>query len=314
MAGTTKKSILQEALADSKALKEAAFANAKNVLFENLKDNLREMVDESINEMAEEGSDESAPDAEFDLSNLEGGDSEGEDEMATEDELNLSEAEEVEDEDDSSEYEEDDGGLSEADLSAAVAAALNEVDHGALGDMEEIDPDSHPTGLMDQDSKEAGWEEKTAPAKKDFTMKESVDGYKKRIAKLVTENTMLKKANQQLKNVVAEVNLFNTKLHYAHKLINREGLEPKAKKQIVAKFDEVRTTAEAKRLYESLDLALRTVSGSKPVAKKPGRQLSEALGITSTGSERANLTESAGSMDDPFSPERMKIVAGITKQ
>lgn len=310
----SKKNILTEALADSKALKQAAYANAHNMILEGFKSNLKEMVDEQINEMSgEEGGDE-APVDELDLSGLEGGD-EGEDTMATEDEFNLSEADESAEDEGSAEDEAEDEaeGLSEADFSAALTAALQEVDHGGLGDMDEIDDGQHPTGLMDKDAKEAGWEEKTTPNKKDFTMKEGV--YKKRIVQLVTENTMLKKANEQLKKVVSEVNLFNTKLHYAHRFLQKEGLDDRTKKTILEKFDKVTTVSEAKRLFESLEIAIGAISGSKPAGKKPAvKPLSEALGITQKNGG-ANLKESKQSDEsNPFDVERMKVIAGITKK
>jgi hypothetical protein len=307
----SKKNILEEAIADSKELKKAAFQNAQRMILENFKSDLKEMVEDQINEMAEEGGEESAPDADLDLSGLEEGGDVGEEDMALEDELNLSESDEsLEDESDSEE--EDEGGLTEADLSNAIKAALQEVEHGGLGDMEEIDPDSHPTGLMDEDGKEAGWDTKSTPNKKDFTVKEG--SYKKRIAALVTENTLLKKTNEKLKSSLAEVNLFNTKLHYAHKLVNKEGLDNQTKRAIVSKFDNVKTVSEAKVLYESIELALRAVSGKKaPVKKTSGKPLSEALGITPKG-DGANLSESVHSKDEAAAVERFKVIAGIVKK
>jgi hypothetical protein len=309
----SKKNILEEAIADSKQLKNAAFQNAQRMILENFKSDLKEMVEDQINEMAEEGGDESAPDADLDLSGLEeGGDELGEDDtMALEDELNLSESDESL-ESESDEEDEDEGGLTEADLSAAIKSALQEVDHAGLGDMEEIDPDSHPTGLMDEDGKEAGWDTKSTPNKKDFTVKEGQ--YKKRIAALVTENTLLKKTNDKLKSSLAEVNLFNTKLHYAHKLVNKEGLDIKTKKAIVSKFDNVKTVSEAKVLYESIELALGALRGNKPVAKKgTGKPLSEALGITNKG-DGANLTEGLHSKEEAAAVDRYKVIAGIIKR
>lgn len=209
---------------------------------------------------------------------------------------------------------EEESGLSESDLQEALRSALSEVSHGSLGDQEEITPDSHPTGLMDQDKSEKGWEEKTAPAKKNFAVKEAA--YQRKIAGLVSENTLLRKANGQLKRTVNEVNLFNTKLHYAHKLMAKEGLTNEAKRAIVSKLDGVKTVTEAKNLYESLQIAFGTVSEK---AKKSKTSLSEALGVNGASSGK-NISESVaakrevlseGAEANPFSPERMKFLAGI---
>lgn len=309
---STKKSILEEALADSKQVKKAAMANAQKLILENFKEDLKEMVEDQINEMAgEEGG------AEDESASLEGGDELDLGDLGGEEDLQLSEsADEGEsdsdgDDDDSSEEE----GLTEADLSKAIAAALMEVDHGPMGEMEEIDPEgSHPTGLMDKDAKEDGWENKVTPNKKDFTVKENA--YKARITKLVSENTILKKANETLKKTVSEMNLFNTKLHFAHKLLQKENLNVETKKQILKKFDKVQTVDEAKRLFESLELAISTMGGNRTV-KKAVKPLSEALGITDKG-EKANLNETAESRvledQNPFSVGRMQRLAGLGKK
>lgn len=310
----SKKSILEEALADSKEVKKAALANAERMIMENFKDDLKEMLEGQLNEMTGEegGDDDSASlDDAGDLSLDDVG-------AAPEDDLQLSESDEsMEDNDDDGDDDgSEDEGLTEADLNAALKAALslNEVDHGAMGEMEEIDPDgSHPTGLMDKDAKEDGWENKTTPNKKDFTVKENA--YKQRIAKLVSENTVLRKTNEVLKKNLSDINLFTTKLHFAHKLLQKENLNLETKKQILKKFDKVETIVEAKRLFESLELALSTISGAKP--KKPAvKPLSEALGITDK-SDRANLTEAQNEYlaeQDPFGKLRMQKLAGVIKK
>lgn len=301
--------ILKEALADGKALKAAALKNAQNLILESMKTNLKEMVEDQMNEATDEvdsGEDEMEDTEEVVEEGLEdlelsedGGDEGGEDEGSLEDVLE----------------DEEESGLSESDLQEALRSALSEVSHGSLGDQEEITPDSHPTGLMDQDKSEKGWEEKSAPAKKSFAVKEAA--YQRKIAGLVTENTLLRKANGELKRTVNEVNLFNTKLHYAHKLMAKEGLTNEAKRAIVSKLDGVKTVTEAKTLYESLQIAFGTVSEK---AKKSKTSLSEALGVNGANSGK-NISESAapkraevqneGADANPFSPSRMKFLAGI---
>jgi hypothetical protein len=305
---STKKNILQEAIADSKALKAVAIQNARNLVLESLKEDLKEMVEDQMNEMADVADYEQPGDMEDEAGAVT---SEG-NEMDETDDFEL----EGEVDDFGDEGEEDEGeeaGFSADELQEALASALNEVDHAGLGEMEEIDPGSHPTGLMDQDSKEDGWENKEAPAAKSWAVKEGL--YKRKVASLVAENATLKKVNLNLRKSVNEVNLFNTKLHYAHKLLNKEGLDVRTKKAIVAKMDNVRTVSEAKTLFESLELALGSLSENrKPAPKQKSASLSEALGVHGRA-EGKNLTEAHSphltGEQGAFDPARLKKLAGM---
>lgn len=301
---TTKKNILAEALADSKTLKNAALANATSILIESMKNDLKEMVEDQMNEMAgdEEVTEEINEETDMKLSENEDMDLDFSDE---DEDVDLDEESEDEDED-------EDVGLSESDLQEALMSALNEVDHGGLGDLEEVGPEDHPDPATGADSKEQGFEEKTAPAAKDFTVKESK--YKKQVAELVKENTLLKKANNKLKSAVNEVNLFNTKLAYAQKLMKKEGLDVSTKKAIVARFDKVKTIAEAKTLYESLQLALGALSETNKKSVKKQNSLSEALGVHGSpqGKNVSKVQEPVVLKEvSAFDPARMKILAGI---
>lgn len=309
--------ILKEALADSKALKAAALRNAQNLILENMKHDLKEMVEDSMNETADGDADDVGTEDE----------ESGEDTMSEEldfggeeedglDGLDLGEeGDEDEDADDLGGRDDEDG-LSESDLHEALASALSEVSHGGLSEPEVITPDKHPTGLMDQDKKEQGWDEKAPPAKQSFTVKESI--YRKKIANLVAENTLLRKANSQLKRTVNEVNLFNTKLHFAHKLLNKEGLSHNTKRAIISKFDGVKSVNEAKTLYESLELAFGSLSENSN--KKSGKKtsLSEALGVRPQQgpnvSPKASPEVLVETAMDPYDPRRLQMLAGITKK
>lgn len=308
---STKKNILQEAIADSRALKSAAIANAQALILESMKDNLKEMVEDQMNEMAD---DETVAEACDDDADEESGDelSEGtEMEINEEEDFDLDDLGGEEDELEGEDEGDDLAGLDEADLHEALMNALQEVDHGKMGDLRDVGPDEHHDPVTGADKKEAGWEEKTAPAKQDWTMKESA--YRARIAKLATENAMLKKANGQLRATVNEVNLFNTKLHFAHKLLNKEGLSPTAKKAIISKMDGVKTVTEAKTLYESLELALGALSERK--TQKKSTSLSEALGLpqASQGRNVSNVRSTVLQESNPFDPARMQILAGVKK-
>lgn len=301
----SKKNILQEAIADAKELKAAALSNAENVLLEHLKDNLKSVVEAHLNEN-EEGEKEEGGDMKLETA-LE----ENEQLMAGEEEME--EEDEAGDEGDEDEGDED--GLSEEDLEEALGAALSlqEVEQGALGEPEEIDPDTHDTGLLDVDTKPAGWQEKEAPAATDRTVKEN-RALKSKVIKLVTENALLKKANSKISSALNEVKLFNAKLFYANKLMQKEGLGIDTKKKIVQKMDSVKSLSEAKNLYESLDMALGLMTENAKSSKKGStRSLAESVVSTSQkgiSEVRApHLTENVTA-----SVNRMRYLAGLVKE
>lgn len=312
-----KKNILQEAIADAKSLKAGALKNAQNLLLENMKSELKEMVESEMNSLAE--AEDCAPDSEekeevvaetadADLDDL-GGDTDIMEDEGETDDLGLGlDDEESSDSEDTELGEED---LTEEDLTEALRLALQEVTHPTSGDVEKIDLTRHDTGLLDTDGKEDGWEKKKAPASKDWTVKEGA--LKNQIASLVKEVTLLRKANAGLKRTVNEVSLFNTKLLYATKILRSANLSEGQKKKIVSTLDESKTAEQVKLVYETLTMALGSLSESaKPKAKAPA--LSEALDIRAGNGKVAAssmLKETADGEDNRFNPNRLAMLAGI---
>jgi len=299
------KNILQEAIADANALKEAAYANAQSVLMEHLKDNVKQFVEQELNENFQNEDDVSESDGipEGDAPVMEHG--------YEEDELDVEEEPEEEEGEEEGEYDmEDEGmyeGLTEDDLAEALTTALSEVSHGQLGDMELVintDPSSKSSeGIEDLDKREEGWEEKTAPKSKGAQIytgeqyHQEALRWRAKAAVHIKENILLKKAMKKLTSALKETKLFNAKLFYASKLMQTEGLNATAKVSIVKKMDSVKTLSEAKNLYESLELALGLMSENAKPKKKAKRSLTEALGSENTsagtgrGVSRQTLTE-----------------------
>lgn len=313
--------ILKEAIAESKALKEAALRNAHNSLAEHFKESVESMVNAQLNEM--DTGDEAEDEGEDTMDESLGYDSPDEHDTMSE---NYDEDEDLDmdmDEDDDLDLGGEEGdmdleesvGFSEADLREALTSILDEVDHGDLGEMEEIDTglNKHDTGLMDHDSSEKGWEEKDVPAKKDWTVKEAK--LKRKIANLVVENKSLKKALSQLRETYKDVELFNRKLFYSNKLLNkpvvRENIE--LKKKIIKQLDSAKTIAQAKTVYESLETAVGLLSESARTKKK-APTLSEALGSHANNEKGISLREKHAHLineDAKFGIHRMKKLAGL---
>lgn len=325
----SKKNLLQEAIADAKEIKEAAIANAQSILMEHLKENVRAVVDEQLNEALseeascddkeiKEGDEMTNEENELELEELPEvamGDEDSEDEEENEEEGSEDEDEEEGGEDEDEDLEE---GLTEADLDEALQAALmSEVDHGQLGDPEDVvNGDNNDTGIADEDSKEEGWDKKSPPKSKASTLatgekyhQESLR-LKKKVAELAKENVMVKKANKKLGETIKEVKLFNAKLFYAVKLMQKEGLDATAKDKIIAKMDKVESLSEAKSLYESVQLALGLVGG-KAKTEKSKPSLAEALG--SKGPAGTGPGVSGGSVEDS-QKTRFQALAGLKKE
>lgn len=307
--------LYKEALADANKLKEAALKNGMRVLAEGFKDSLKETIEAELNEEASEDEEETMDEAlDFEEEEDTMAEMAGDEDFDMDDDTDL-------DLDSDSDFDDEDSleesaGFDEADLQEAIRQVLDEVDHGSLGEMEEIDPDTHDTGLMDQDSKESGWEEKQVPAKKDWTVKEAA--YKKKISKLALENAKLKKGFATLKETYREVEVFNRKLFCLNKLLENKVVRDNAKlkESIVKQIDKARSSKEVERIYESLEMAVGLLS--EGYASKKGKKastLSEALGSHSRNERGVSdvRTNHLLSEDARWSPERMKLLSGITK-
>ncbi len=306
-----KKSIIQEAVADAKEIKRVALENAETIVMEHLKENMKSFVDAKLNEQDSDVADEAPCDEETNMAETTVNEM---DELDLSDVMDDEEGEEEMEDMDADEGEED--GLDEADLSHALDLVLREVEVGDLGEVEVLDRAEGENGeglTNDRDAKEGGHETKTAPAAKDWTVKENA--YKTKIKGLVSEVVSLRKALKITKAALTETSLFNRKLFYANKLMNKVS-DTKMKKEIVRRMDSVKSLAEAKNLYESLDMALGLMSESArpaPAAKKPslaevlGSQKSTEKGVSNV--DTSHLNETAGSA----SRDRMMVLAGLKK-
>ncbi len=318
---STKKNLLQEAIADAKQIREAALANAQSILMEHVKENVRAVVNEQLDSRLNENEDcdKDEMKEEYQMTENEDQNLEELPEVAMtgdeEDEFEDTESEEDEEDEDGDEEDLDEG-LSEADLDEALAAALvNEVDHGQLGEPElMINGDKNDTGLLDTDSKEEGWDKKEAPKSKAHTLATGEKYHQEastKIAQLVKENILIKKANKKLKEAVDETKLFNAKLFYAVKLMQKENLAPEAKDKIVERMDKVKSLEEAKNLFESLQYALGLFGEKAKTAKKAKPSLSEALGSNApVGTGKGVSSRSA----DDAQKSRFQELAGITRK
>ena len=107
--------------------------------------------------------------------------------------------------------------------------------------------------------------------------------------------------NRQLKQQLAEMNLFNAKLLYVNKLMQNRNVSSKQQRAIVEALDNAKTIREAKLVFESLSRSVKKSSLKEGNARR-------VLGSSSkpTRSSGSNLTESAQT-------DRWATLAGIKK-
>jgi hypothetical protein len=320
------KNLFKEAIADAKAVREAALLNAKNALEEALTPSIQNMLAAKLNEMSDDygmeeemmGMDrEEAPmEEDFDLASILA-------ELELEEETELAEAkkEKTEDEEgEEGEGEEEEKGEEEGeeevevkDMSiedlkalikdvvsqeleaepAAMPAGEEEMDMDMnMGDMGNMEADEEEINLeellaeLDSLDEEAELEEAKKMKNKDKEAKEELEEAINVIKSLRTQ--------------LSETNLLNAKLLYVNKIFKAKNLSEAQKLNVIASFDKATTAKEAKMVYESLNTTLtNTVKrtaikeslgfASKATGIAPKKQIVESNDVISRMQKLANI-------------------------
>jgi len=301
------KDLLKEAIADAKAVRETALANAKIALEEAFAPRLQSMLSAKL---AEELSEEEEEEVE-----AEGTYSEGEEEAPVEAPVEAPEEEEVSEGDyseddsmeegdgemeddldlesiirelelDSSEIGNDDADLYEDDMSTEEPAEDEDVDINELlnslseeegEEDEDVDINEIIRSLREEDE-----EEEEAPASEELEEAYNVIRF--------------------LKSKINEVNLLNAKLLFSGKLFRNFSLNEGQKMKVVENFDRAHSLREVKLVYSTLAEGFKMPSSkkivkesfaSKPVAStKPSRSvLSEGAELSARFQKLAGLTK-----------------------
>jgi len=326
------KDILKEAIADAKAVREVALANAKAALEEAFTPKLQSMLsaklseelDEEINEEEEtnESVEETAiEEASFDEMMKYGEDDpddEGynagsmEEEIDLEEilaELELEEGEATEEpvaegEEEIAEGEEE---LEEMQVTYDAETAnrvgyqadyVNEdFDLDAL--LEELDgldeakdDDEVNEAKEDDEVNEAKKDDEVNEAKEDDEVNEAKD---KELEETKNELEETKKAYKAVRAELNEVNLLNSKLLYVNRIFKANQLDEGQKLRVVETLDKAGTTKEAKLIYETIKDTFTISKKSKQTKKS---SIKEGLGMASkpagksTAAKKAVISES----------------------
>lgn len=107
-----------------------------------------------------------------------------------------------------------------------------------------------------------------------------------------------------LRDKLAETNLFNAKLLFTNKLLQNESLTKRQKASVIEKLDEAKSQREAKLVYES---AVNTVQDSS------NKRITESAEKSVIGSSSRPARSSGASLNEGFESTRWAKLAGILK-
>ena len=302
------KDLLKEAIADAKAVRETALANAKIALEEAFAPRLQSMLSAKL---AEELSEEEEEEVE-----VEGTYSEGEGEEAPEEapEVETEEAPEEEvtegdySDDDSMEEGEDDLDLEsiirELEMEDSAEDETSESMYEEEDSMEEPaeDEDVDINELLNSLSEEEGEEDEDIDINEIIRSLREEDEESEEEAPASEELEEAYNVIRFLKSKINEVNLLNAKLLFSGKLFRNFSLNEGQKMKVVENFDRAHSLREVKLVYSTLAEGFKMPStkkivkesfASKPVAStKPSRSvLSEGAELSARFQKLAGLTK-----------------------
>ena len=297
------KDIVQEAVEQAEAMKEAAYENAKSVLVDAMSTNLKAAVSEAIGEKVNEtGTPKGASvNVNYDPSGqekLDGDDLTDEGDGPAIIEAGVDEGDEFggdkgdesrshrdyedDDEDDEDENEGDDFGGNKGDESKS----REDYEEGSVWEDEDedgdIDVDIDVDDEEDEDIDEVleiieDEDEDEEDVDVDVDVDEDVDVEErgmlnKKVEAAIKENRQLRRENRRyekaltfLKKRIDEVNLFNARLAAASDMMRKVSLTKDEKERVIEHFDRARTVSEVKRTFRALHEGYRS---SKRSVKK----------------------------------------------
>ena len=274
---------LKEAIADAKAVKESAIANAKAALEESFTPHLRSMLSAKINEMEMEDEEEmyeaktKMEDEEMNENfNLDEEKEEMDEEMdldeilaeleeMDEEQLNEVEEEEFEDSDaDGIPDEEDDMPEGEAEEEEINLEDMSEEELKSF--IESVIADMVEAGELEAGNEGMEDTEEEAEEELEMTMEAEDEMYEAKDAKYKAMEAKMKKMEEELnetrnalktvKTDLNEVNLLNAKLLYTNKIFRNKNLTESQKVKVLGAFDKAASVKEAKLVFETISESL----------------------------------------------------------
>ena len=279
------KDLLKEAIADAKAVRETALANAKLALEEAFTPRLQSMLSAKL---AEELSDDEEEMTEMESEEYADNDptfGEGEEHEEAPEETEMSDSEAPE------ETEDDDLDLEEIIRELEMEEADGEEDMESMEENEEEDMESMEEGDYADDMSDEMDE--------DIDINEIIRSLREEDEEEVEEPAQDEEELEEAYNVIRflkgkinEVNLLNAKLLYSNKLFRNFSLNEGQKIKVIENFDRAHNLREVKLVYSTLAEGFKMPSSKKVVkesfASKPVASTKPAKQVISEGAELAN--------------------------
>ena len=246
--------VINEAIAEAKAVREAALENAKSMIVDAFTPQLKEKVNKQLDEgVVEEGDQPAGYDSGHPSQHGEDMLSKGDGSAVFEDDSTVEGEDVAENEDVAEDVDED-------------------VFEIALGEGEHEDEEEDEEGKEDMDEMP---EMSMKEMPESDNVAEQVEAY---VKNLEEENMAYKKAVKQLQKEFNEVNLFNAKLIYANKVLRTPGLTKNQKYGVVEQFDNAGTIGEVKLIFNSLTEGVKigSAANAKPQARKSSANVKPA--------------------------------------
>ena len=292
-----RKDLLSEAIADAKAVKETAMANAKLALEEAFTPKLQSMISAKLAEEAEEEEDETEEayhseeaeveeykeaemDSEEEMEEAEMDSEEEEMEMEEEEEMEMDSEEEMEMEEEEEMEMDSEEDEDELDLESIIRELEdeNEMDSEEEVEMteeEEMEMDSEEEVEMTEEAEEE--EEEIDLDEVIRTLKEMEDGDEEEEAMTEAEEEDEDMAGEleeayttikSLQTTINEVNLLNAKLLYTNKLFRTFDLNENQKVKVLENFDRTSSVREVKLVFSTLAENLNVAKKTKVVVRE----------------------------------------------
>jgi|5B_taG_2_1085324.scaffolds.fasta_scaffold50183_2 hypothetical protein len=279
-----RKDLLAEAIADAKAVKETALANAKLALEEAFTPKLQSMIsaklaeemdDEEMEETEEMAHEEEADEMAHEMAHedeTEEGYHEGAHEDETEEGYHEEETEEAYHEEEETEeayHEEEEDDLDLESIIRELEMEGAHEDETEEGYHEEMDDDE----MDDEDDEEIDLEE-VINALKEMAHEDEVEemGHEKEEGmhdeNLEEELEEAYKTIESLQATINEVNLLNAKLLYTNKLFRTFELNESQKVKVLENFDRTSSVREVKLVFTTLAENLNVAKNKKTVVKE----------------------------------------------
>jgi hypothetical protein len=295
------KDLLKEAIADAKAVRETAIANARLALEEAFTPKLQSMLSAKLqedDELEDEELEDEMPVNDYATEEME--DEMGADEAPVEDETDLGEMGHEEDETEEAHHEgtyseEDEVPGEEEDEDLELEAIIRELEGEDAEEEEEV-----PMEGVKEDAHE---EDEDEDIDLDEVIKSLSEDEHEDEAEEEEESDDLAEAYatiKSLKDTLVEVNLLNAKLLFSNKLFKGNDLSESQKMKVIETFDRASNLREVKLVYTTLSESFT----SKVAARKTVTEGFASKKSNSTA-PKGQIVESNGMAD------RMKRLAGL---